>query len=197
MEVVIRQAHPGPDHPPYTTFNQKFRDAERYVREEALPWAVVVDDLKGTVHHAYWPMSDPSFLIGADGRVSYYEKWTSAAALHRAIEALFAQGGSGIVGSGIRRRMQLGPSMTDGWRAIERGLPQSAHDLSRAAPLSAVMLKLGYALKPFIGPVTLRARPLLKKSTVVIAATVVASGVIAGLMFSARGAPRSWQRLLR
>lgn len=178
MEVVIRQAHPGPAEPPYRTFNQKFRDAERYVHEEQLPWTVVVDDLPGTVHHTYGPMSDPSFLIDIDGRVSFYEKWTSSVGLRVAIEQLLAQGGRGVVHPGIRRRMQLGPSMTDGWRAIKRGLPQSAKDLERAAPLSTVALRLGDLLRPVIAPVTLRAQPFSTRTRALLGLGGLATAVV-------------------
>lgn len=182
--MVIRQAHPGPGYEAYTSFEQKFRDAERYVQDEKLPWTVVVDDLEGTVHHRWGPMSDPLFLIGADGRLSYYEKWTSAVALHHAIERLLAQGGSGVVGGGIRRRMQLGPPMTDGWRAIVRGLPQSAKELSRAAPGSWLGLQLGHLLLPVVGPFTLRSKPLPTAARVGLGVAVL--GALVGIVAAAR-----------
>ena len=69
IDVVIRQAHPGPEVPAYDTFEQKLHDAERYRREEAIPWPVLVDDLEGTVHQAYGGLADPTYLIDRDGRV--------------------------------------------------------------------------------------------------------------------------------
>lgn len=50
IDVLIRQAHPGPPVPPYRSPEQKAADADAYRREEAIPWTVVVDDLAGTVH---------------------------------------------------------------------------------------------------------------------------------------------------
>lgn len=56
-------------------------------------WAVVVDDLQGTVHRAYGTLADPTSLIDRDGRVAFVNMVTSVPVLHEAIESLLAQGG--------------------------------------------------------------------------------------------------------
>lgn len=121
---------------------------------------MLVDDLRGTAHQVYGGLADPTYLIDADGRVAYYQLWTGAPSLHRALEALLAQGGRGVVRGGLERRPHLGPSLTDGWRAIARGLPQSFTDLMVSAPGVPVALWLGEKVGPALRPLTLRARPL-------------------------------------
>lgn len=160
VEVLVRQAHPGPKEPAYHNFEEKMRDAERYRQVESIPWTLLVDDWEGTVHQAYGGLSDPSYLIDREGRISFYNMWTDPHSLFSAIETLLVQGGVGIVDGGLTRRVRLGPTLTDGWRGLERGLPQSVSDLMVAAPGSPVLLWLGYQLRPVLAPLTLRHRPL-------------------------------------
>ncbi len=82
VDVLIRQAHPGPDVPPYKSFNQKMYDAHRYKQDDGIPWTVLADDLQGTVHQVYGGLADPTYLIDADGRVAYYDMWTHAPTLY-------------------------------------------------------------------------------------------------------------------
>lgn len=160
IDVVVRQAHPGPGAAPYRSFEDKQRDAERYQRDEQIPWTVLVDDLPGTVHQAYGGVADPTYLIDADGRVAFYNIWTFAPSLDEALAQLFQQGGNGVVHGGVEQMPHLGPALTDGWRGLERGLPQSYLDLEMAAPGSATAVFLGSRLKPLLEPVTLRAESL-------------------------------------
>lgn len=67
LDVLVRQAHPGQGAPRYTSFEQKMADAEAYRRDERLAWPVLVDDVDGSVHHAYGAVSNPSYLIGTHG----------------------------------------------------------------------------------------------------------------------------------
>jgi hypothetical protein len=136
------------------------RDAEAYRREESIPWTILVDDLEGTVHQVYGGLADPTYLIDVDGKVAYYDLWTYAPALHEAIDRLIAQGGRGIVETGMNRLPYLLPALTEGWRALRRGLPQSVVELETASPGAALGTWLGYRLRPFLAPLTMRARPL-------------------------------------
>jgi hypothetical protein len=160
LDIVIRQAHPGPSVRTYHTFEQKLADAERFRREEGIPWPVAVDDLAGTTHQVYGGLADPTYLIDADGRVAFYNLWTSAPALYEAIEELLDRGGLGVVRGGYTRWIDPGPMTTDGWRGLRRGLPQSVTDLMWAAPGSPLLPWLGYQVRPLLAPLTLRAKPL-------------------------------------
>jgi len=189
VDVLIRQAHPGPDAPPYDSLAEKLRDAERYRHEEGIPWPVLVDDLDGTVHQAYGGLADPSYLIDVDGRVAFYELWTHAPTLHRAIRELLARGGRGVVLGGIDRRPHLLPALTAGWRALERGLPQSYLDLETASPGAATVTWLFGKLRPVLAPLTLRATPLPRSARLALAAGATA---LAGL--AAFGIRRAMKR---
>src|SRR3954453_9174599 len=81
VDVMVRQAHPGPRVPAYHTFEEKLRDARRYVEEEQIPWGVLVEDLEGTVHQTYGELADPTYLIDSDGRAAFYNMWPDAPVL--------------------------------------------------------------------------------------------------------------------
>jgi hypothetical protein len=191
LEVVIRQAHPGPDEPPYRSFEEKFRDAEAYQRAERLPWTLLVDDLQGRVHQAYGGLADPTYLIGTDGRVAFYNMWTSVPRLYEAISTLLEQGGSGVVADGLDRGLHLFPALVDGWRALARGLPQSFTDMMIAAPGMSAAVWLGYQLRPILAPLALRARPVPAGARAALAAGAV---LTMGLTVWAASRPRRRRR---
>jgi hypothetical protein len=160
VDVMVRQAHPGPDVPAYGSMGQKMFDARRYELEERIAWPVLADDAGGSVHRTYGGLSDPCYLIGADGRVSFYCMWTHAPTLHRAMEALMRQGGSGVVLGGWDRRPHLLAAIADGWKGLRRGAPQSVIEMEKALPGSGVGPWLGHQLRPVLAPIALRATPL-------------------------------------
>jgi len=159
LDVLVRQAHPGPCVLPYRRFEEKVRDG-RVFQAEGISYPVLVDDLEGTVHQVYGGLADPTYLIDAEGRVAYYCLWTHAPWLQRAIEALLRQRGLGVVCGGLDRTPHALAALTDGWKGLRRGLWQSFTDLETAAPGSASSLWLGYQLRPLLAPLTLRAEPL-------------------------------------
>jgi hypothetical protein len=61
---------------------------------------------------------------------------------------------------GIDNRAHLLPAITDGWRGLRRGLPQSFIDLKTSAPMLATGTWLGRRLRPLLAPLALRAEPL-------------------------------------
>jgi hypothetical protein len=180
LDVVIRQAHPGPGAPTYHTFEEKVADALRYQEEEKIPWPVLVDDLDGRVHLTYGGLADPTYLIDLDGRVSYYNMWTYAPSLYQAIEALLAQGGRGVVLEGVNQRPHMTPALTEGWRGLQRGLPQSYLEMELASPGAATVTGLGYALRPILAPFTQRSRPLPNSVKVGLAAGAAALAILGG-----------------
>jgi hypothetical protein len=160
VDVMIRQAHPGPDAPSYRTFEQKMADARRYQEEEGTPWVVLVDHLEGSFHRLYGGLADPTYLLDREGVVAYYNLWSYMPAMHQAIAALVDQRGVGVVQGGTNARPHLLPALTAGWRGLERGFPQSVVDLETASPGASVATWLGYQLRPLLAPFTQRARPL-------------------------------------
>ncbi len=135
-------------------------DAEKYKHEDDVLYPVLVDDLEGTTHQVYGGLADPTYLIDADGRVSFYNMWTHAPTLHKAIDELLKQSGRGVVMGGTHRTPHLLASMTDGWKGLRRGLPQSFIELETSAPGAASMPWLGFQLRTLLAPLTLRAEPL-------------------------------------
>lgn len=180
VEVQVRQAHPGPEVPPHRDPAQKLRDAQAYVLEHEVPWPVLVDDLEGAVHKQYALLPDPSFLIGTDGRIAFIDYWTHAPTLHRAIERLMEMGGRGVVGES--RAMRLLATMTDGWPALRRGLPQSFVELETAAPGGASSVWLGWQLRGILRPLARRGTPLPLGQRLAIGAAAVAVGVAAAAL---------------
>lgn len=176
--MLTRQAHPGPSVEPYASDADKRRDGVRHVEENGIPWTVAVDDHAGTVHQAYGALTDPTFLLDADGRVAFYNMWTHAPTLWRAARALGAQGGRGVVLGGIDHAPHLLAMLTFGWPAIARGLPQSAIDLEMAMPLSSAAIWLGNQARPLLAPVAGRGRPLPALATVGVA---LGAGVLLAL----------------
>lgn len=192
MDVLVRQAHPGPDAPAYHRLEQKLRDGRRYQREEQIPWPVVVDDLTGTTHQVYGGLAAPTYLIDSDGRVAFYNLWTHVPTLHEAIDALLQQGGRGVVKGGVDRLPHPLASVTDGWRALRRGRPQSVIDLEMAAPGIASGIWLSAQLRPVLAPLTLRAAPL-PVSVKIGLATGAATILILGARRLARAGKRGSQ----
>lgn len=188
--MLIRQAHPGPGARPYRSFEEKARDGERHKIQDAVPYTVLIDDLEGTVHQAYGGLADPTYLIDSDGRVAFYNMWTHAPTLHRALEQLNRQGWRGIVNGGVDRKPHLLPSMVDGWKGLQRGAPQSVIELEMSAPGMASGTWLGYQLRSALAPIALRAKPL---PTPVKLGLIAAAVFLAGLGISAlaRRRPRA------
>lgn len=172
VDVIIRQGHPGPAHPPYRDWQKKQSDAEAYKRDERIPWRVLIDDLEGTVHRRYGMLADPTYVIDTEGRVAFYNMVTHAPTLHHALTRLMGQGGSGVVLDGVDKTPHVLAMLTDGWRGIRRGLAQSFWDLERAAPGSAIGPWVGYQLKPVLAPFTLRGRPLPRSARVLLLGAV-------------------------
>ena len=176
-EIEVRQAHPGPGVERHTDMAQKFRDAHAFVREHQVPWPLLIDDLDGTVHQQYGALPDPAFLVDTDGRIAFIDYWTHVPTLHRAIERLMTAGGRGIVGES--RAMRPLATITDGWPAIRRGLPQSFIDLETAGPGMASGVWLGYQFRDLLAPLARRATPLPGRQRIVLAAAAVAVGLTA------------------
>jgi hypothetical protein len=187
VDILVRQGHPGPDVRPYRSFEEKARDAARYKHDEHIPWTVLVDDLEGTVHRQYGMIADPAYLIGTDGRVAFYNYWTHVPTLHKAIQRLIANGGAAVVGE--HRTPHLLATLTDGWPALRRGLPQSFIDLETAMPGAASGPWLGYQMRSVLAPVALTSHPWSAR-TKMFAGLILASLGAALTMSAIRHAPR-------
>lgn len=161
VDVAIRQAHPGERRGTYRSYEEKLEGAREGKREEGTPWTVLVDDYAGTWHRAYGSeMTDPVFLIGSDGRVSFYLMWAHAPTMKRAIDELLERGGRGTVAGGIDRMPHLFASFVDGYHGLTRGGKRAVREYNTGAFGAGVLTFLGGKARPVLAPLALRAEPL-------------------------------------
>ena len=162
----MRQAHPGGERKAYTSFADKLDAAREYKVFERLAWPVLVDDLEGTVHRVYSrEMADPSFLIDADGRVSFYCMWTHVPTLAEAIDELLGQGGrAASVLGGTDRTPHLLASFVDGYRGPRRGGRRAILEYDLGGLGAGTLSLIGNKLKPVLAPLALRSTPLRGRS---------------------------------
>ena len=181
LSILVRQAHPGEQHPAYRDYEQKVADAREFQRLDGIAWPVLVDDLAGTVHRTYGSMSDPVYLLDATGRVAFYGMWLSGPALKQAIDELLAQGAQGSpVAGGIDRMPHMAAAFVEGWRTMSRGGRQAVLDTQRAFPGAPVLIFLGYLARPLLRPLAVRATPLPTPARLALWGGIVAMGILAG-----------------
>lgn len=158
--LYVREAHPGERLPSHATYEQKREQAEFFRQADQVPWPVLVDDLQGTVAHAYTTLPNAQFVIDADGTVVFRGDVAHGPTLHRALDELLQQGGRGpISGADDSMPHMLGPT-TFGWEGIARGGEVSTGDIWKGAPPMAANLWLGNQMKPLLAPLAARGRPI-------------------------------------
>ena len=159
LELWTRQAHPGEQRHHYSNYEEKLADAREYNDMERLPWLLLVDDYQGTVHRQYAAeMTDPTFLIDADGTIAFYNMWTHGSTLKRAIDELLAQGGRGTVLGGIDKKPHLLASFADGYRGPRRGGRRAVLEYDLGAGGAGTMSFLGKHIGP-LRKIALDSRP--------------------------------------
>ncbi len=156
----MRQAHPGEERGGFANYGEKLEGAREFAQLESIPWRVLVDDYEGTTHRAYSrEMADPTFLIDVEGRVAFYNMWTHAPTLKRALDELLASGGRGVVAGGIDRRPHLLASFVDGYRGPRRGGRRAVLEYDLGGFGAGSLSFLGSKLKPLLAGFALRAAP--------------------------------------
>lgn len=85
--VYTREAHPGEKYPHLTSMEQKIRHARDMVDAIGIRRPMLVDDLEGSVHHAYGRLPNMSYVI-ASGRVHYRASWTDPEAIEHVLHRL-------------------------------------------------------------------------------------------------------------
>jgi hypothetical protein len=160
VDVFVRQDHPGERRDTYANYGDKLAGAREYARLEALPWPVLVDDYAGTVHREWGrEMADPTILVDADGHVAFAAMWTHVPTLKRAIDALLAQDGRGVVLGGIDRLPHGLAALADGYRGPRRGGIRGVVELDLSGAGAGMLCRLGNLAKPLLAPIALRAAP--------------------------------------
>lgn len=180
VDIVVRQAHPGERRGPYRDADAKRKDAGEYKRAETIPWPVLIDDLAGTVHRAYGGMSDPVYLIDAEGRVVFYNMWANAPSLSTAlVELLLPSGPDAVVSGGIDRVPHMAASFVNGWHGLRRGGWGAVLDFELATPGATTLTFLGHLAKPLLAPIAMRSTPLPPTTKAIFVGGITAATVLA------------------
>jgi hypothetical protein len=79
--------------PWHESFQRKLAGAQLLRDEAGIRRDILVDDLAGTVHHAYGLMPNMTWVIDRGGRVAYKAAWTSAANVEAFLTRLLAARG--------------------------------------------------------------------------------------------------------
>jgi hypothetical protein len=157
LDVFVRQNHPGEVRGTYADYGEKLAGPASTSVWRPLPWPIVVDDYAGSVHREWgFEMADPTLLVDAGGRVAFAATWTHVPTLKRAIDALLAQSGRGVVLGGLDRR----PGRAR--RRLPRPAPWRDPRRRRARPQragSGMLCRLGNLAKPLLAPIALTAAP--------------------------------------
>jgi hypothetical protein len=180
VEVLVRQAHPGEVHDAYRTEGEKLADARALVREERLPWPVLVDDLAGTVQRAYGGLAAAAYLVDRGGTIAFCGTWGQSPALRRAIEALLRPDRDPFPARRVDRRPHLGAAIVAGQRGPFRGGRRSLVDLELGFPGAMALMIAGRLGRPVLAPLVLRTTPLPGRTRAVLAAglATAALGVV-------------------
>jgi thiol-disulfide isomerase/thioredoxin len=181
LMLYVREAHPGENMPAHQDYEQKRSQAEYFGEETGTHWPILVDDLDGSVHKEYGLLPNSTYLIDADGNVSFIGEISHGPTLRQALEHLFDQNMRGTVPEGDDKMLHmLGPTAY-GWEAIERGGRVSMQDVSMRMPPLAMNLWLGHKMKPLLDPLARRSKPLEAKTKAAI--SFAATAAVGALMF--------------
>lgn len=135
--VYTREVHPGEVFSPHKTSEQKLDQARRLRERARITFPVAVDDLDGTVHHAYGSLPSMAWVVHRDGTVVYRGSWTEADVIREVIENLLvrdraeATGGAGRFG--YHEWLRFMPREGDEhWEVLHTAGPKAWADYRRA-----------------------------------------------------------------
>ncbi len=87
--VDLREAHPGMNYPQPASFDEKIRHARDLESLYALPWAVAVDDIDGSLDRQLDGKPNAAWIIDGEGQVIFRSHWAAdERGLRRALEAV-------------------------------------------------------------------------------------------------------------
>ena len=84
---------------------------------------------------------------------------------------------------GVDKTPHVLPALADGWRGLQRGMPQSLIEAEKSLPGSAIGPLVGHYLKPMLRPIALRSEPLpiTARVALVLAAGFAIAALVGGL----------------
>ena len=141
LTVYVREPHPGEHYGPHRAFAQKLRFARDCAAQDDVRTRVVVDDLAGTMHHAYGALPNMIYVLDREGRVVYKAVWTD----HLELAAVLANlawadeqqaRGIRVKPSYVERLAYVPANYADGVRerVFERAGPQASRDYAAVYP---------------------------------------------------------------
>jgi hypothetical protein len=186
LMLYVREAHPGENMPAHMDYEQKRSQAHTFKTVTGTQWPVLVDDLDGSVHKSFKLLPNSTYLIDADGRVSFIGEISHAPTLRDALDHLFEQNMRGVVPEGDDKSLHmLGPTAY-GWDAIKRGGRVSMRDVSTRMPPLAMNLWLGNKMKSMLDPVASRSRRLTSEQKMGIMIAAATFGMLASALLRGR-----------
>ena len=84
--VYTREAHPSDRYPGHTSFEQKKSVASEMAKQLGFARPMLVDDLEGTVHHAYGRLPNMTYIVNPGGTIIYRAAWTDPRTIRLALE---------------------------------------------------------------------------------------------------------------
>jgi hypothetical protein len=135
--VYTREAHPGELVGPHHTFEDKLAGARLLRDEIGIRRPILIDDVKGTAHHAYGLLPNMSWVIGRGGRIIYKSDWTSAANVEAFLTRYEAgrnrRPATGTVGPYLTEQMEFRDVDREAfYERLRRNGPRSYDEFKRA-----------------------------------------------------------------
>lgn len=91
--AYTREAHPSDRYPGHDTLEQKLDHARAMATTLGFERAMLVDDLEGTVHHAYGRLPNMTYIVNAAGTIVYRAAWTDPRTIRGALEQILFERG--------------------------------------------------------------------------------------------------------
>ncbi|MFQ5689279.1 MAG: deiodinase-like protein [Gemmatimonadota bacterium] len=141
--VYVREAHPGKHRPPHGSLEEKLERARGLRDEEPVGRAILVDDVRGSLHRRFggWPNS--AVLIDTDGRVLFYADWCDPEALRERIEARLSFPGDEAAAAAVEMEENFsrpsGRMLATARRVFRRAGSPAGSDFVRQIPRLVLM----------------------------------------------------------
>jgi len=84
--VYAREAHPSDRFPAHTSLEGKLEHARAMAERLHMKRPMLVDDLEGTVHHAYGRLPNMTYVLKPGGTIVYRASWTDPTTIRLALE---------------------------------------------------------------------------------------------------------------
>lgn len=91
--IYNREAHPNDRYPGHDSFETKLAHARAMADALGFERPMLVDDLEGTVHHAYGRLPNMTYIVNAAGTIVYRAAWTDPRTIRGALEQMIFERG--------------------------------------------------------------------------------------------------------